>query len=95
MYMKSFIGLIAAALLIMTVPAFATNSNTNNNSATLDVASLLNKAHQINKSEEDMAGLLNDKAGNNLTLTTLAKTLKDDHQDNDAAVQALANNGKH
>jgi len=84
---NNLVAIIAGALMVVALPAFAANSDNlaNNNSA-----SLLNKAYQINKSEEDMASLLSNKAGDNLALSTLATTLKDDHEANESAVKSLA-----
>ena len=83
---NNLLALFAGAAMMVALPAFAAN----NNAAEHSTASLLNQATQINKSEEDMAGMLNNKAGDNLALTTLAKTLKADHQTNQAAVKSLA-----
>jgi putative membrane protein len=48
----------------------------------------------MNNEEEDMAGLLHSKAGDNQALTTLSDTLKGDHKANQAAVKALADQKK-
>lgn len=90
--MKNYIASIAAILMAAALPAFgATNSNSaNSNSANSNEVSLLNKASQINQSEEDMANMLSNKAGDNVALSTLATTLKDDHEANQSAVKSLA-----
>jgi putative membrane protein len=84
---NNLVAIIAGALMIVALPAFAAS---NQNSASSDSASLLNKANQTNQSEEDMANLLSNKAGDNLALSTLATTLKDDHEANESAVKSLA-----
>lgn len=85
---KNPLSLFCSGLMLLALPAFAATNNTPVNSNT---ASLLNKASQINQSEEDMADMLNNKAGNNLAMSTLATTLKDDHEANQSAVKSLAN----
>jgi putative membrane protein len=85
--MKNFVASVAAMLMAVALPAFAA---TNNNSARSDEVSLLNKASQINQSEVDMANMLSNKAGDNIALSTLATTLKDDHEANESAVKSLA-----
>jgi len=85
-------GLIAAfaggALMILTVPALAPAAS--GDSAASGASSFLNRAHQMNEEEEDMASMLNSKAGDNQALMTMATTIKDDHEANDSAVKALA-----
>jgi putative membrane protein len=83
---NKLVAIIAGALMVIALPAFAANDSASN-----DAASLLNKANQINQSEEDMANMLSNKAGDNLALSTLATTLKDDHAANESAVKSLAN----
>jgi putative membrane protein len=78
--------LFALAFTLTALPLVALTNDSTNNGA----ASLLNRAHQINKSEEDMADLLSNKAGDNVALSTLATTLKDDHEANESAVKSLA-----
>lgn len=85
---KNALGLFGGGLMLLAVPVFAATSNTRGSS---DAASLLNKASQINQSEVDMADMLNNKAGNNIAMSTLATILKDDHQANESAVKSLAN----
>lgn len=85
---KNALGLFGGGLMLLALPVFAATSNTPVND---NAASLLNKANQINQSEVDMADMLSNKAGDNLALSTLATTLKDDHQANESAVKSLAN----
>src|SRR5205823_6128382 len=77
----------AAILLAVALPAFGANGN---NSANPDEVSLLNKASQMNQSEQDMATMLSNKPGGDLALSTLATVLKDDHGANQSAVKSLA-----
>jgi putative membrane protein len=55
-----------------------------------NVASLLNKANQMNNQEQDEAKELRSKAGDNQALVTMADTLTQDHKANQAALEALA-----
>jgi predicted outer membrane protein len=76
---------IACYLFFMSVSApmlaFAQSPN---------VASLLNKANQMNNQEQDEAKELRSKAGDNQALVTMADTLTQDHKANQAALEALA-----
>jgi hypothetical protein len=71
----------------LSLPLSVTTASAADTSST---ASLLNYANQMNNEEEDMAGLLHSKAGDNQALMTLSDTLKGDHKANQAAVKALA-----
>jgi hypothetical protein len=84
--MKKSLIAVAAGALMIAAPAFATMNNPAGASA-----SLLNKANQMNNQEEDLANMLNSKAGDNQALITLATTMKDDHEANESAVKAVAN----
>ena len=55
-----------------------------------NVASLLNKANQMNNQEQEEAKELRSKAGDNQALVTMADTLTQDHKANQAALEALA-----
>ena len=44
----------------------------------------------MNNEEQDMAKELKSKAGDNQALVTLADTMRDDHKDNQTALEALA-----
>ena len=72
----SFFMSVSAPML-----AFAQSTN---------VASLLNKANQMNNQEQDEAKELRSKAGDNQALVTMADTLTQDHKANQAALEALA-----
>ncbi|MBV8774403.1 MAG: DUF4142 domain-containing protein [Deltaproteobacteria bacterium] len=85
--MKISIASMTVILMAVALPALAAP---NSKSANSDEVSLLNKASQINQSEEDMANMLSNKAGDNVALSTLATTLKDDHEANQSAVKSLA-----
>ena len=54
------------------------------------LASLFNQANQMNNEEQDMAKELKSKAGDNQALATMADTMRDDHKDNQVALEALA-----
>jgi putative membrane protein len=56
-----------------------------------NLASLFDNANQMNNEEQDMAKELRSKAGENQALITLADTIRDDHKDNQTALEALAN----
>jgi putative membrane protein len=83
----NLIMLFGGALMMIALPVFAAGDES---VAAHGAASLLNQANQINKSEEGMASMLSDKSDDNLALSTLATTLKDDHQANQSAVKSLA-----
>jgi putative membrane protein len=79
---------------------YANNSNSshsdnNGNSGSTNlrpgIAGLLQRANDINQEEQNMAGMLKDKAGDNQALKTFAATLRDDHRANENALQTLAN----
>src|SRR6202030_1083946 len=55
-----------------------------------NVASLLNKANQMNGGEQDEAKELRSKAGDNQALVTMADTLTQDHKANQSALESLA-----
>jgi len=84
---NNLLGLVACASILVVLPVFAASNNNPTNKGT---ASLLNKAHQINKSEEDLASMLSNKAGDDQALSMLATTLKEDHEANESAVKSLA-----
>ena len=76
------------ALMILSVPSLAPAASGDSSASSIN--SFLNRAHQMNQEEEDMANMLNSKAGDNQALMTMATTVKSDHEANDAAVKALA-----
>jgi putative membrane protein len=55
-----------------------------------DLASLLNKANQMNYEEIETAKLAHEKAGDNQALLTYADTIKRDHEANEQSVTALS-----
>src|SRR6266446_2481339 len=73
----------AALLLTLGAPALASAQSAK-------LASLFNQANQMNNEEQDMAKELKSKAGDNQALVTLADTMRDDHKDNQTALEALA-----
>jgi len=77
------IAFSAALLFVLGAPpmAFAQSGN---------MASLFDQANQMNNEEQDMAKELKSKAGDNQALVTLADTMRDDHKDNQTALEALA-----
>jgi putative membrane protein len=78
---------LATGPVVFSLPLSVTTASAADTSST---ASLLNYANQMNNEEEDMAGLLHSKAGDNQALMTLSDTLKGDHKANQAAVKSLA-----
>jgi putative membrane protein len=54
------------------------------------LVTLLGQANQMNNEEQDMAKELASKAGDNQALTTMAETMRADHNANQSAVEALA-----
>jgi putative membrane protein len=73
-----------ALLFALSAPPMASAQSGN-------MASLFDQANQMNNEEQDMAKELKSKAGDNQALVTLADTMRDDHKDNQAALEALAN----
>jgi putative membrane protein len=82
---KKSLALFGGGLMLLALPIYAAT-----NSPPANASALLNQANQINHSEVDMADMLSNKAGDNTALSTLATTLKDDHQANESAVKSLA-----
>ena len=79
----STIAFSAALLLTLGAPALASAQSAN-------LASFFNQANQMNNEEQDMAKELKSKAGDNQALATMADTMRDDHKDNQTALEALA-----
>ena len=73
----------AALLFVLSAPPMASAQSGN-------MASLFDQANQMNNEEQDMAKELKSKAGDNQALVTLADTMRDDHKDNQTALEALA-----
>src|SRR5579864_9833283 len=82
--MKSItIGCSAALCLALALPTLGHAQVSN-------PATLFNQANQMNNEQQDMAKELKSKAGDNQALVTLADTMRDDHKDNQTALEALA-----
>jgi len=79
---KSTVALLAL-LTALSTPYLAAASSVN-------AATLLNGANQMNREEQDAAAMLRSKAGDNQTMITLADTMSGDHKANQEAVKALA-----
>ena len=79
-----FVMLSLAAVVAFSIPAFAAPTSG-------DLQSFLNQANQINHEEQSMADLLKGKAGDNQALVSMANTIRDDHKNNESALQSLAN----
>jgi putative membrane protein len=77
------IAFSAALLFALGAPPMACAQSGN-------MASLFDQANQMNNEEQDMAKELKSKAGDNQALVTLADTMRDDHKDNQTALEALA-----
>jgi len=77
------IAFSAALLFALGAPALASAESAN-------LASFFNQANQMNNEEQDMAKELKSKAGDNQALATMADTMRDDHKDNQTALEALA-----
>ncbi len=77
------IAFSAALLFVLGAPPMASPQSGN-------MASLFDQANQMNNEEQDMAKELKSKAGDNQALVTLADTMRDDHKDNQTALEALA-----
>lgn len=73
----------AALLFAFSAAALASRRSAN-------LASLFDKANQMNNEEQDMAKELRSKAGDNQALTTMADTMEGDHKANQSALEALA-----
>lgn len=86
-------GGIATVAIGSFVPGAMAADSDSSNAGTADpaVAQLLNKANAINYEEIQMAKTAQNKAGDNQALLTFAKTMQADHQANEDAVSALAN----
>jgi Skp family chaperone for outer membrane proteins len=83
----STIAFSAALLFTLGVPALASAQSAN-------LASFFNQANQMNNEEQDMAKELKSNAGDNQALATMADTMRDDHKDNQTALEALASQKK-
>ncbi len=79
----STIAFSAALMFTLGAPPLASAQSAN-------LASFFNQANQMNNEEQDMAKELKSKAGDNQTLVTMADTMRDDHKDNQTALEALA-----
>jgi predicted outer membrane protein len=79
----STIALSVALLFALSAPVLAS-------APSAKLASLFDQANQMNNEEQDMAKELKSKAGDNQALVTMADTIRDDHKDNQAALEALA-----
>ena len=77
------IAFSAALLFALGAPPMASAQSGN-------MSSLFDQANQMNNEEQDMAKELKSKAGDNQALVTLADTMRDDHKDNQTALEALA-----
>jgi putative membrane protein len=80
-------ALVCSAVFLTAATPVLSRAQTSNEG----LASLLNSASRINHEEENMASELKNKAGDNQALVTLATTINEDHQANESAVKALAN----
>jgi hypothetical protein len=76
----STIAFSAALLFVLSAPPMASAQSGN-------MASLFDQANQMNNEEQDMAKELKSKAGDNQALVTLADTMRDDHKDNQTALE--------
>jgi putative membrane protein len=79
----STIAFSAVLLFALCAPHLASAQSGN-------LSSLFDQANQMNNEEQDMAKELKSKAGDNQALITLADTMRDDHKDNQTALEALA-----
>jgi putative membrane protein len=81
---------VAMLVALSAAPIIAAENATDSSQPSSSVASLLNKANQINNQEEDDASMLRSKAGDNEALVVMADTMKQDHKANQDAVKTLA-----
>jgi putative membrane protein len=81
------VAIFAALLLALGASPMASAQSGN-------MVSLFDQANQMNNEEQDMAKELKSKAGDNQALITLADTMRDDHKDNQTALEALASQKK-
>lgn len=79
--------LACSALFLVAATPMLSQAQISNES----LATLLNHASRINHEEENMASELQNKAGDNQALVTLATTISEDHKANESALKSLAN----
>jgi len=79
----STIAFSAALMFTLGAPPLASAQSAN-------LTLFFNQANQMNNEEQDMAKELKSKAGDNQALVTMADTMRDDHKDDQTALEALA-----
>jgi putative membrane protein len=87
---KKIYTLILAGTAAVALGTFVLGTAGAQEPASPELSALLNKANAINYAEIEMAKLAHNKAGDNQTMLTFAKTMQDDHQANEDAVTALS-----